>query len=638
MVFSLANSPIVPGSLELLAVFRSTSKGESSAGTAQGVLARLSDNGNAALLSESGDPAAAIDYATGKFTLNPSLTKDAVVSAVFAIYLRKIVGEKLILNRKNPTAVPETPAPTSDNQAADNSSTIVVDQDYGPEKRTAYKVTALSIDPAALPGTYTFHASGGRSRSVELQRDGVVVNILRYNWRATVGADNIYVFNFPGHLQLSVTKAGTGTMNLYGMPRSIFNGLETVVVPVKDQIVAAEAPKFQATYYVQVPQGRGQFGYTSGEVTVDRFAGMPQKLVCSDFILASIGHEQVVAELLSVIDTGSATRNTYEAAGITGVTDEILDAVNALIAAAKPTPSTAEAIQAIVNAINAVAQKDMVRATHYLRNVTDPGLNPKNTEITYSGLGYFTGGVKGKPGDALEYLVVITNGGYTDAKNLVFDGKLPDFTTYTDNSVAVDTNGDETFDVALGIASETDRAGDGIIVLSGSTIKAYVGVGGNDTAGSDSGGAIKGITSAPRNKSAVRYQFTVDGSSERPVTASSSVVVDNAYGNAGGGTRYYRVTSLSVDQAAKPGTYTFFGLVPDSAEPASVDLKLNGVIVDTLTYNWQTTVGAGNVYIFDFSGYLKLSVTKDGSGTMNLYNMPESIFNDVETVVVREQQ
>jgi len=125
------------------------------------------------------------------------------------------------------------------------------------------------------------------------------------------------------------------------------------------------------------------------------------------------------------------------------------------------------------------------------------------------------------------------------------------------------------------------------------------------------------------------------GQTQGQVTAPSSVVVDNAYGDAGSGRLYYRVTSLSIDQAAKPGTYTFFSLVPDSAAPASVDLKLNGVIVDTLTYNWQTTVGAGNVYTFDFPGYLQLSVTKDGSGTMNLYNMPESIFNDVETVVVR---
>jgi len=249
---------------------------------------------------------------------------------------------------------------------------------------------------------------------------------------------------------------------------------------------------------------------------------------------------------------------------------------------------------------------------YWVRNVTNPNGEGDAGYATADQSYYGTGGqVKASAGDELEYIIVQSAGNTGDLNDVVITATMPLFTTYIGNSTYL--NGQEQAD------PPADPAESALI------------------AGLDAG------TIARNGQVNVTFRVLVDaipeseqgGQTQGQVTAPSSVVVDNAYGDAGSGRLYYRVTSLSIDQAAKPGTYTFFSLVPDSAAPASVDLKLNGVIVDTLTYNWQTTVGAGNVYTFDFPGYLQLSVTKDGSGTMNLYNMPESIFNDVETVVVR---
>ena len=249
---------------------------------------------------------------------------------------------------------------------------------------------------------------------------------------------------------------------------------------------------------------------------------------------------------------------------------------------------------------------------YWVRNVTNPNGEGDAGYATADQSYYGTGGqVKASAGDELEYIIVQSAGNTGDLNDVVITATMPLFTTYIGNSTYL--NGQEQAD------PPADPAESALI------------------AGLDAGTIVR------NGQANVTFRVLVDaipesdqgGQTQGQVTAPSSVVVDNAYGDAGSGRLYYRVTSLSIDQAAKPGTYTFFSLVPDSAAPASVDLKLNGVIVDTLTYNWQTTVGAGNVYTFDFPGYLQLSVTKDGSGTMNLYNMPESIFNDVETVVVR---
>ena len=153
-----------------------------------------------------------------------------------------------------------------------------------------------------------------------------------------------------------------------------------------------------------------------------------------------------------------------------------------------------------------------------------------------------------------------------------------------------------------------------------------MGVGGTDADGSESGGDIAGIASTLHNKSAVRYRMTIDGPSPQSFTPPASVVVGKTYGGARiQKVHWYTVTALSIYDSAPSGTYTFYAPTYDAG---SVELKRDGVVIDTLSYDWQTTIGEGSNYTFDFPGHLQLTIAKNGPGTMNLYWMPESLFND----------
>ena len=101
-------------------------------------------------------------------------------------------------------------------------------------------------------------------------------------------------------------------------------------------------------------------------------------------------------------------------------------------------------------------------------------------------------------------MVVITNSSGGDATDVEFNDTLPPFTTYIASSNAVDTNGDETFDVTAEDEADTT----GIVTQSGSSIQVFAGTGGSEA--TDLGGGITDVGTAPNNKSAVRYQVTID--------------------------------------------------------------------------------------------------------------------------------
>ncbi len=88
----------------------------------------------------------------------------------------------------------------------------------------------------AQPGKYTFHVEYPTADQVELRKDGSPVVTSNYIWWTTVSADDatqFYTFYFPGYFSITVRKAGTGTMNLYAMNHSIFNGIESLVIEEK---------------------------------------------------------------------------------------------------------------------------------------------------------------------------------------------------------------------------------------------------------------------------------------------------------------------------------------------------------------------------------------------------------------------
>ena len=59
------------------------------------------------------------------------------------------------------------------------------------------------------------------------------VDASTYDWTTTVSATNsnmFYTFSFAGHFNITIRKAGTGTINLYAMDQSIFDGAHVLTV------------------------------------------------------------------------------------------------------------------------------------------------------------------------------------------------------------------------------------------------------------------------------------------------------------------------------------------------------------------------------------------------------------------------
>jgi len=122
-----------------------------------------------------------------------------------------------------------------------------------------------------------------------------------------------------------------------------------------------------------------------------------------------------------------------------------------------------------------------------------------------------------------------------------------------------------------------------------------------------------------------------------PHDASASVAV-----TAGGVYDPYEVSALSID-GAPSGTYTFAFLgpcqrtIPVDPSAATVMLQRNGVDAIAVTYSWQTTVSDaahGLSHAFEFPGYLELTVRKTGTGTINLFDLPDSLFDGAHAIDV----
>lgn len=147
-----------------------------------------------------------------------------------------------------------------------------------------------------------------------------------------------------------------------------------------------------------------------------------------------------------------------------------------------------------------------VTVTKYVRNADDNDKNPTSGGVQYNGTGdyYFVSGVTGNPDDTLEYLVVIDNTSDADAVNVVFEDTLPAFTSYVAESLAVDTDGDGSFDQdTLTDETEADDELNGIITQSGQQINVYPGLDGAEDG--NVGGTVAG-----GSKTAVRYSVTID--------------------------------------------------------------------------------------------------------------------------------
>jgi len=89
-------------------------------------------------------------------------------------------------------------------------------------------------DLGAPAGIYTFESAGPMGPTVDLRRDGSIVNTQSYAWTTTIGSVGSgleYTFTFPGYFDVVVAKAGSGTRNLFEVNVDLLDGVKIWTVP-----------------------------------------------------------------------------------------------------------------------------------------------------------------------------------------------------------------------------------------------------------------------------------------------------------------------------------------------------------------------------------------------------------------------
>ncbi len=107
-----------------------------------------------------------------------------------------------------------------------------------------------------------------------------------------------------------------------------------------------------------------------------------------------------------------------------------------------------------------------------------------------------------------------------------------------------------------------------------------------------------------------------DGCHLVTVTAAQEVMKGGTYGP-------YVLEEFTVDESAPVGTYTLYA---EAGNAGSVELRLDGEAVETLTYPWQTMIGGGDSFTFEFPDLVTFTVTR-AMGTSNLFGLASSLFD-----------
>jgi len=249
----------------------------------------------------------------------------------------------------------------------------------------------------------------------------------------------------------------------------------------------ANGQSINADYLVRIPMASGQINYETGVLNLSGAGDLPGPLECVDLVSAppvTAPAELEPALLVNLFDSDVILRpEDFEAAGINGVTPDNLDAVLEAIRAAKPEPTSAEEIQAIVDGVIARLAGVSLEVVTYLRNVNAPSRNPAEAQFSHDERDYFLSGVSGGKGDTIEYLVVVSNTNEVAAPSAVLRESPPAFAVYIEGSAERDATGTGSF-TALTDQSEGDLGYAAVQVAEG-TLTAYLGEDGTVAGASD---------------------------------------------------------------------------------------------------------------------------------------------------------
>lgn len=168
---------------------------------------------------------------------------------------------------------------------------------------------------------------------------------------------------------------------------------------------------------------------------------------------------------------------TVTAGSITTVgTDVVVSDTLTATSATSPNPATTSAA-----AINNTFHSGLATLAKYVRNFTTKAAGSGGT-YPYNGGTYYVNSVAAKPGETLEYILVVTNTGTGTVTAAVVTDVLP--TSYVTLTTGAYSGGEVTYVNEAGTASVFTAASDSDpATYSGSTLTVYVGSGATSSAG-----------------------------------------------------------------------------------------------------------------------------------------------------------
>jgi len=141
----------------------------------------------------------------------------------------------------------------------------------------------------------------------------------------------------------------------------------------------------------------------------------------------------------------------------------------------------------------------------YVRNVTTA--NGSGATKTINGQTFFDSGVNGDPGDTMEYAIFITNAGSSTATDVIISDPIPQFTTFTPNSLLLEQVTAGTFSAVTDVNTDTDG---GEFESGTPTVHVFAGSGGTANGIIGNFGVGTGGTVAAANTTTLIYQVSID--------------------------------------------------------------------------------------------------------------------------------
>lgn len=187
---------------------------------------------------------------------------------------------------------------------------------------------------------------------------------------------------------------------------------------------------------------------------------------------ATVSAGSIVGEQASVTVVATTNFITSGTSGTHSIVSTATSADDILV-------STAQATATVIT-----VRRPVLTITKFVRNITDPALTGAGPE-TIGADTWYASGVSGKPGDVMEYLIVVDNttAGADTAKNIVISDPIPQFTAFVGGSVLLDDDGTAVNLAGFATLNETVDSGDAaeLDTTENGTIRIYAGVGGDDS-------------------------------------------------------------------------------------------------------------------------------------------------------------